>query len=82
MNFDKESKSEDFFFGGGGERERERKRETERGGGRGIPTEKKKENTKTTGIRLFFVLMLSIKFQVPGSGGSLVLAQTKGVTDR
>ena len=71
MNFDKESKSEDFFLGGG-----------EGGGGRGggrrgMPTRK-----KTIGIRLFFVFMLYIKFQVPGSSGSLVLTQTKGVTDR
>ena len=33
-------------------------------------------------IRLFFVLMLYIKFQVPSSCGSLVLQPTKGVTDR
>ena len=33
-------------------------------------------------ICLFFVLMLFIKFQVPGSSGSLVLTQTEGVTDR
>ena len=38
-----------------------------------------KNPTKTIGIRLFFVLMLYIKFQVPGSSGSLVLTQTKGV---
>ena len=51
------------------------------GGGRGgFQTEKK--HKKTIGIRLFFVLMLYIKFQVPGSSGSLVLTQTKGVTDR
>ena len=30
----------------------------------------------------FFVLRLYIKFQVPGSSGSLVLTQTKGVMDR
>ena len=30
----------------------------------------------------FFVLILYIKFQVPGSIGSLVLTQTKAVTDR
>ena len=64
-----------FFFGGGG------------GGGggegqrRGFSTEKNKTQ-KTIGIRYFFVLMLYIKFQVPGSSGSLVLTQTKGVTDR
>ena len=66
MNFDK-----DFFWGVGGEGRR-----------RGIPTEKKKKTQKTIGIRFFFVLMLYIKFQVPGSSGSLVLTQTKGVTDR
>ena len=33
-------------------------------------------------ICLFFVFILYIKFQVPGSSGSLVLTQTKGVTDR
>ena len=37
---------------------------------------------KTIGVRLFFVLMLFIKFQVPGSSGSLVLTQAKGVMDR
>ena len=41
------------------------------------PTEKKKIR-----VRLFFVLMLYIKFQVPSSSGSLVLQPTKGVTDR
>ena len=80
MNFDKESKSEEFFFffffffwggGGGGQ--------TERGWGM---REKKRKHKKTIGIRLLFVLMLYIKFQVPGSSGSLVLTQTKGVTDR
>ena len=39
------------------------------------------QNKKTIGICLFFVLMLYIKFQIPGSSGSLVLTQTKGVTD-
>ena len=33
-------------------------------------------------VRLFFVLMLHIKFQVPGSSDSLVSQPTKGVTDR
>ena len=33
-------------------------------------------------VRLFFVLMLHIKFQIPSSSSSLVLQQTKGVTDR
>ena len=75
MNFDKESKSEEKknFFGvggGGGWTERE---------GEFQP---KKKPQKTIGIRLFFVLMLYIKFQVPGSSGSLVLTQTKGVMDR
>ena len=41
------------------------------------PTKKKKIR-----VRLFFVLMLYIKFQVPSSSGSLVLQPTKGVTDR
>ena len=59
-----------FFFGGGEGGE----------GRRAIPTGK-----KTIGIRLFFVLMLYIKFQVPGSSGSLVLnkrsnGQVRGIT--
>ena len=45
-------------------------------------TKKKKKQKKKKSIRLFFVLMLYIKFQVSGSSGSLVLPQTKGVTDR
>ena len=53
--------------GGGGEGEEE------------IPTEKKPYNKYSL---IFFVHMLYIKFQVPGSCGSLVLTQTKGVTDR
>ena len=40
------------------------------------PTEKKIR------VRLFLVLMLYIKFQVPSASGSLVLPPTKGVTDR
>ena len=40
------------------------------------PTEK-----KNICFRLFFVLMLYIKFQVPSSSGSLVLQPTKGLTD-
>ena len=40
------------------------------------PTEKK------ICVRLFFVLMQYIKFQVPSSSGSLVFQPTKGVTDR
>ena len=50
------------------------------GGRRGIPTEKK-ENTKNSWYSLTFVVMLYIEFQVPGSSGSLVLKQTKGVTE-
>ena len=42
------------------------------------PTKKKKKIR----IRLFFVLMLYVKFQVPSSSGSIVLQPTKGVTDR
>ena len=49
------------------------------GGGGGDYNRKK---TKTIGIRLFFVLMVYIKFQVPCSSGSLVLTQTKEATDR
>ena len=40
------------------------------------PTEKKIR------VRLYFVLMLYIKFQVPSSSSFLVLQPTKGVTDR
>ena len=69
-----------MFFVEGGGRRRGRERERGRRGRREIPTEKK--HTKTIGIRLFFVLVLCIKFQVPGSSGSLVLTQTKGETDR
>ena len=74
MNFDKESKSEDFFQGGGGggvwgERE-------------GGVSNRRKENTKKNRYSLIFVFMLYIKFQAPGSSGSLVLTQTKEVTDR
>ena len=77
MNFDKESISEDFFssfflffFWGGGRK----------GGGVGrVPT----KNIKYNSYLLFLhSCMLYIKFQVPGSSGSLVLTQTKGVTDR
>ena len=61
--------------GGGGNIETKTVNQTGGGGGgeggcrrRGIPTEKN--------IRLFFfVLKLYIKFQVPGSSGSLVLTQ-------
>ena len=60
-----------FFLGGGGVGGG-----GEEGGRRGIPTEKKKTQ-KTIGIRYFFVLMLYIKFQVPGSSGSLVLTQKR-----
>ena len=41
----------------------------------GIPTEKNMYS-------LIFVLMLYITFQVSSSSGSLVLKQTKGVTER
>ena len=71
MNFDKESKFEDFFWGGGEER-----------GGEEGDSNQKKENTKNNRYSLFFLFMLYIKFQVPGSTGSLVLTQTKGLTDR
>ena len=40
------------------------------------PTEKKIR------VRLYLVLMLHIKFQVPSSSGSLVFQPTKGITDR
>ena len=43
------------------------------GGGRGEGDFRQKK----IGIRLLFVLMLYIKFHVPGSSGSLVLTQTK-----
>ena len=33
-------------------------------------------------VRLYLVLMLHIKFQVPSSSGSLVFQPTKGITDR
>ena len=66
MSFVKESKSEENNFFW-----------RDGVGRKGIATEK-----KTIGICLFFVLMLYIKFQVPGSSGSLVLTQTKGATDR
>ena len=82
MNFDKESKSEEkkfFFLGGGGEREGRKDGDSNR---KKHTHTKKKKKKKTIGIRLFFVLMLYIKFQVPGSSGSLVLTQTKEVTDR
>ena len=73
MNFDKESKSEEFLcvcVWGGGE-----------GGWRGGISTEKKKTQKNNRYSLIFVLMLHIKFQVPGSSGSLVLTQTKGVTD-
>ena len=58
------------------------------GGGGGIQPKKKtrkkkkkkkKHKKQTTGIRLFFELMLYIKFKVPGLSGSLVLTQTRNV---
>ena len=48
------------------------------GGGGGGFKPKKKQLV----FAYFFVLILYIKFQVPGSIGSLVLTQTKAVTDR
>ena len=66
MNFEKESKSEEKHYFWAG-------------GGRGWGP---KKNPKTIGVRLFFVLMLYIKFQVPGSSGSLVLTQAKRDMDR
>ena len=48
--------------------------------GEGVSNRKK--NTKNNRYPLFFVLMLYIKFQIIGSSGSLVLSQTKEVTDR
>ena len=42
----------------------------------------KQKKKKRYVFAYFFVLMLYIKFQVLGSSGSLVLAKTKGVTDR
>ena len=60
-----------FFFGGGG------------GGGEGRGEEEEEGSIRKKNNRysLIFVLMLYIKFQVPGSSGSLVLTQTKGVKD-
>ena len=69
MNFDKESISEDFFWrrgGGGGGGGSRREVEVEVG----FQTKKLKYNS--------YLLI----FQVSGSSGSLVLTQTKGVTDR
>ena len=63
MNFDQESKLEDFFLGGRGW-----------GGGGGKSDQKKKKKNR---YFLIFVLMLYIKFQVPVSSGSLVLIQNK-----
>ena len=67
MDFDKESISEDFFSLG-----------EEGGAGLGFQPKKIKYNS----YWLIFVLMLCIKFQVPGSSGSLVSTKTEGVTDR
>ena len=44
--------------------------------------EKDSSQEKNNRYSLIFVLMLYIKFQIPGSSGSLVLTHTKGVTDR
>ena len=52
------------------------------GDGGGGGSNQRKENTKNNRYSIIFVLMLYIKFQVPGSSGSLVLTQTKKVTDR
>ena len=51
------------------------------GGGRerGLGVVPTKEKNRYS---LIFVLMLYIKFQVPGSSGSQLLTQTKKVTDR
>ena len=71
MNFGKESKSVEKKINkklrGGG------------GGVRGGGFQPKKNNMDFAYV---FMLMLYIKFQVPGSSGSLVLTQTKGVTER
>ena len=72
-------KAKFFFFLGGGEAGGEREREREREGGGGGLQPKTRKHKKTIGT--CFVLMLYIKFQVPGSSGSLVSTQTKGVTD-
>ena len=69
MNLDEESNSEENFvcvcvWGGGG---------LEVGGGVGGEGFRPKK----IGVRLLFVLMLYIKFQVPGSSGSLVLTQKR-----
>ena len=40
------------------------------------------QTEKNIRVRLFFVLMLHIKFQVPNSSDSLDLQLTKGITDR
>ena len=49
---------------------------------RGITLPYKGRPKKKIHVRLSFVLMLYIKFQVPSSSGSLVLQPTKGVKDR
>ena len=51
-------------------------REREREGGGGF--QPKKKNNKYS---LFFVLLLCMKFQVPGSSSSVPLTKTKGVTE-
>ena len=60
MNFDKESKFEEFFFVGGG--------------GGGVHS--------NIMYLLIFCAHVLFKFQVPSSSGSLVLTETKGITDR
>ena len=49
---------------------------------KGITLPYKVRPPKKIRVRLFFVLMLYIKFQVPSSSSSLVLQPTKGVTDK
>ena len=49
---------------------------------RGITLPYKGRPKKKIRVRLFFVLMLYIKFKFPRSSGSLVLQPTKGITGR
>ena len=73
MNFDKESKSKEFFGGGWG---------WKWGAEVGVEGRWVSDQKKKICIHLLFVLMLYIKFQVVSLRGSLVLTQTKGVMDR
>ena len=73
-----------FGWGGGGERWGGGEEEWESNRKKKKQEKKKKKNKhthkkQTTGIRLFFELMLYIKFKVPGLSGSLVLTQTRNV---